>query len=219
MSTALALIDGNSFYCSCERVFARPNAAVDQHPVLCRHRPDQDAGQAGQQGGQETAGRRARSRRRAVAARGDGRAHHPRAKRAFGDRVRGVTTAAQGMCRYSLIRRARHAQEPDGTGRRRLCRPAWQKLRRHGLATDHVTVFMHTSPFADDPQRGVSMTVDIPEATNDSLALRRRGGPSTRSGSPASATQRLISSPKIWCRRQSGKWRCSTTSTMSVPRG
>ena len=46
-----------------------------------------------------------------------------------------------------------------------------EKLRRHGLATDHVTVFMHTSPFADDPQRSVSMTVDIPEATNDSLAL------------------------------------------------
>ncbi|MBF0680832.1 MAG: Y-family DNA polymerase [Devosia sp.] len=46
-----------------------------------------------------------------------------------------------------------------------------EKLRRHGLATDHVTVFMHTSPFADDPQRSVSMTVDIPEATNDSLQL------------------------------------------------
>lgn len=48
-----------------------------------------------------------------------------------------------------------------------------EKLRRHGLATDHVTVFMHTSPFADDPQRSVSMTVGIPEATNDSLALIR----------------------------------------------
>lgn len=46
-----------------------------------------------------------------------------------------------------------------------------EKLRRHSLATDHVTVFMHTSPFADDPQRSVSMTVDIPEATNDSLQL------------------------------------------------
>lgn len=46
-----------------------------------------------------------------------------------------------------------------------------EKLRRHGLATDHVTVFMHTSPFADDPQRSVSMTIDIPEATNDSLRL------------------------------------------------
>ncbi|QYO75610.1 Y-family DNA polymerase [Devosia salina] len=47
-----------------------------------------------------------------------------------------------------------------------------EKLRRHGLATDHVTVFMHTSRFNDDePQRSVSMTVDIPEATNDSLTL------------------------------------------------
>lgn len=49
-----------------------------------------------------------------------------------------------------------------------------EKLRRHVLATNHVTVFMHTSRFADDePQRSVSMTVDIPEATNDSLALIR----------------------------------------------
>lgn len=47
-----------------------------------------------------------------------------------------------------------------------------EKLRRHGLATDHVTVFMHTSQFSDDePQRNASMTVAIPEATNDSLAL------------------------------------------------
>ncbi|SFZ80758.1 DNA polymerase V [Devosia enhydra] len=47
-----------------------------------------------------------------------------------------------------------------------------EKLRRHGLATDHVTVFMHTSRFADnEPQRNVSMTVDLPEATNDTLQL------------------------------------------------
>lgn len=47
-----------------------------------------------------------------------------------------------------------------------------EKLRRHGLTTNQVTVFMHTSRFnTDDPQRSVSMTVDIPEATNDSLAL------------------------------------------------
>lgn len=47
-----------------------------------------------------------------------------------------------------------------------------EKLRRHGLATDHVTVFMHTSRFADDePQRSVSMTIDLPEATNDTLQL------------------------------------------------
>lgn len=49
-----------------------------------------------------------------------------------------------------------------------------EKLRRHNLATDHVTVFMHTSKFNDDePQRSVSMTVNIPEATNDSLTLIR----------------------------------------------
>jgi DNA polymerase V len=49
-----------------------------------------------------------------------------------------------------------------------------EKLRRHGLATDHVTVFMHTSPFDEDgPQRSASLTIDIPEATNDSLTLIR----------------------------------------------
>nr|WP_314260771.1 Y-family DNA polymerase [uncultured Devosia sp.] len=47
-----------------------------------------------------------------------------------------------------------------------------EKLRRHDLATDHVNVFMHTSKFNDDePQRNVSMTVTMPETTNDSLAL------------------------------------------------
>lgn len=47
-----------------------------------------------------------------------------------------------------------------------------EKLRRHNLATDQITVFMHTSPFDDDePQRSVSMTISIPEATNDSLQL------------------------------------------------
>jgi len=51
-----------------------------------------------------------------------------------------------------------------------------EKLRRHNLATDQVTVFMHTSRFNDDePQRSVSMTVDIPEATNDSLQLIKAG--------------------------------------------
>lgn len=51
-----------------------------------------------------------------------------------------------------------------------------EKLRRHNLATDHVTVFMHTSRFNDDePQRSVSMTVDIPEATNDTLTLIKAG--------------------------------------------
>lgn len=47
-----------------------------------------------------------------------------------------------------------------------------EKLRRHCLATDQLTVFMHTSRFDDDePQRSVSMTVDLSEATNDTLAL------------------------------------------------
>ncbi|SMQ67527.1 DNA polymerase V [Devosia lucknowensis] len=49
-----------------------------------------------------------------------------------------------------------------------------EKLRQHGLATNHVTVFMHTSQFADgEPRRNVSMTIDLPEATNDTMALIR----------------------------------------------
>lgn len=72
--------------------------------------------------------------------------------RSFGQRVTSKTEMEQAVASYAT----------------RL----GEKLRRHGLATDHVTVFMHTSPFDDDePQRNVSMTVDIPEATNDSLQL------------------------------------------------
>ena len=48
-----------------------------------------------------------------------------------------------------------------------------EKLRRHGLATDHVTVFYHTSPFDKGPARSVSTTVDFPEASNDTLTLIR----------------------------------------------
>ena len=48
-----------------------------------------------------------------------------------------------------------------------------EKLRRHGLATDHVTVFFHTSPHDSGPARSVSTTVDFPEASNDTLALIR----------------------------------------------
>jgi DNA polymerase V len=48
-----------------------------------------------------------------------------------------------------------------------------EKLRHHGLATDHVTVFFHTSPFDDGPARSVSTTVDFPEASNDTLVLVR----------------------------------------------
>ncbi|MDP4026894.1 Y-family DNA polymerase [Methylobacterium sp. NEAU 140] len=47
-----------------------------------------------------------------------------------------------------------------------------EKLRREGLATDHVTVFYHTSDHdRDDPQRSVSATVTLPEHTSDTLAL------------------------------------------------
>ncbi|SFD30791.1 DNA polymerase V [Bosea sp. CRIB-10] len=48
-----------------------------------------------------------------------------------------------------------------------------EKLRRHGLATDHVTVFFHTSPHDSGPARSVSTTVDFPEASNDTLILIR----------------------------------------------
>jgi len=48
-----------------------------------------------------------------------------------------------------------------------------EKLRQHGLASDHVTVFYHTSPFDGGPARSVSTTVDFPEASNDTLALVR----------------------------------------------
>lgn len=48
-----------------------------------------------------------------------------------------------------------------------------EKLRHHGLATDHVTVFFHTSPFDGGPSRSVSTTVDFPEASNDTLVLVR----------------------------------------------
>ena len=47
-----------------------------------------------------------------------------------------------------------------------------EKLRREGLATNHVTVFFHTSEHdRDRPQRSVSTVVSLPEATNDTLAL------------------------------------------------
>lgn len=46
-----------------------------------------------------------------------------------------------------------------------------EKLRRHGLATNQVTVFMHTSPFDDGPRRSVSMAVQLAEASNDTLQL------------------------------------------------
>jgi DNA polymerase V len=48
-----------------------------------------------------------------------------------------------------------------------------EKLRKHGLATDHVTVFFHTSKHDIGAQRSVSTTVDFPEASNDTLVLTR----------------------------------------------
>lgn len=46
-----------------------------------------------------------------------------------------------------------------------------EKLRRHGLATDFVTVFFHTSTHDSGPQHAAQKSVTLPEATNDSLAL------------------------------------------------
>lgn len=48
-----------------------------------------------------------------------------------------------------------------------------EKLRHHGLATDHVMVFYHTSKHDSGPSRSVSTTVDFPEASNDTLTLVR----------------------------------------------
>jgi DNA polymerase V len=55
-----------------------------------------------------------------------------------------------------------------------------EKLRHHGLATDHVTVFFHTSPHDRGPSRSVSTTVDFPEASNDTLVLVRAAKWGTR---------------------------------------
>lgn len=57
-----------------------------------------------------------------------------------------------------------------------------EKLRHHGLATDHITVFFHTSPFDNGPSRSVSTTVDFPEASNDTLVLVRAARPPGLSG-------------------------------------
>ncbi|WP_152048770.1 DUF4113 domain-containing protein, partial [Aureimonas psammosilenae] len=51
---------------------------------------------------------------------------------------------------------------------------AGEKLRRHGLETDHMAVFMHTSAFrpGDRPYSG-STVVHLPEASADTLDLVR----------------------------------------------
>ena len=47
-----------------------------------------------------------------------------------------------------------------------------EKLRAGGLGTDHVTVFFHTSEHDHgDPQRSVTTTVTLPEATSDTRIL------------------------------------------------
>lgn len=49
-----------------------------------------------------------------------------------------------------------------------------EKLRRGGLGTDHVTVFVHTSEHdRSGPQRSAAMTVDLPEASNDTVLLTK----------------------------------------------
>jgi DNA polymerase V len=46
-----------------------------------------------------------------------------------------------------------------------------EKLRREALGTDHLTVFVHTSPHDVGEPRSVSTVVSFPEATNDTLVL------------------------------------------------
>lgn len=46
-----------------------------------------------------------------------------------------------------------------------------EKLRRHELATDALTVFFHTSMHDPGPQHAAQRTVSLPEATNDTFAL------------------------------------------------
>lgn len=59
---------------------------------------------------------------------------------------------------------------------------AAEKLRRHGLETTHLSVFMHTSPFRrTEPGHSSSKTVHLPEASADTLELVR----AARSGARA----------------------------------
>jgi len=51
-----------------------------------------------------------------------------------------------------------------------------EKLRRHGLEAGHITVFMHTSPFAEGPPHSASRTVHFPEPTADTIDLIRATG-------------------------------------------
>ena len=81
--------------------------------------------------------------------------------RSFSDRVEDLATMKQAV--------ATHAARLG------------EKLRAGGLATDHVTVFFHTSEHdRDRPQRSVSSVVTLPEASNDTLVLVE-GVPARRS--------------------------------------
>lgn len=49
-----------------------------------------------------------------------------------------------------------------------------EKLRRSNLGTDHLTVFLHTSEHdRNAPQRSAAVTVDLPEATSDTVLLTK----------------------------------------------
>lgn len=48
-----------------------------------------------------------------------------------------------------------------------------EKLRRHGLETGHVAVFMHTSRFEPGPAYSASRTVNLPDTSADTLDLVR----------------------------------------------
>lgn len=72
--------------------------------------------------------------------------------RSFSRRVRDLDTLLEGI--------ATHAARLG------------EKLRREGLGTDHVHVFFHTSEHdKGEPQHSAGVTVRLPEATSDSLAL------------------------------------------------
>lgn len=85
-----------------------------------------------------------------------------------------------------------------------------EKLRRGGLGTDHVTVFFHTSEHdRSAPQRSVSTTVTLPEASNDTMVLAAAATHGVRSsGRTATAIRKQASSPSTWFRSKQAKARC-----------
>jgi len=83
--------------------------------------------------------------------------------RSFGQRITQESEMRQAVCRY-----AERASE---------------KLRQEKQFCRHITVFMRTSPFADDPQNSVSGTEKLLTATQDTRDI-------------VAATQRIID--RIW---------------------